>query len=112
MWQVAAATAVVDYDLCQDKMFQKSSKPRRLVKIAFVGSTATGDCHADVYFGSEKVMSIQNSAALTAYEPEKDWYWHSSKLFLPAGVPLRIIVTDAANSNPVYVGVDLQEMVM
>lgn len=106
----AYATAILDQNLADGKVWQVSSRPRRLVKIGFAGSSAKMDCGFDILYGSMKIGHMYNTSttAMDAYTQEHQW-WHSSKVFIPAGVPVNLIMTVAAGAA-VKLFIDFQEM--
>ncbi len=105
---VAAATAVVGYDLLTGEPQARSPKNRALMSIAFTGSAVIGDCKVDVYIDEVRVGSFFNSALLTP-QTNRDRQMLEA-LFVPAGAQLRVIVTDAPASNPVFVQLGLQDV--
>ena len=105
-----AAQVAVDKNLSEGFDWQKSNVPRRVRRIGVTGSNAIGDMRLDIYYGSEKVMSVVN-VATGLLVPRTKSFWHVSKLILPAGVPLNVMVVTAAVTNPVYLYLDIAELV-
>ncbi len=105
---VAAATAVVGYDLLTAEPQARSPKNRALMSVAYTGSAVIGDTKIDMFIDEVRVGSFYNSALLT---PQTDRDRQALEaLFVPAGAQLRAIVTDAPASNPVYLQVGLQDV--
>jgi hypothetical protein len=102
---IAAATAVIGYDLARDTTWSQSSTPRILRGIALAGSAAAGDTKVEVFRGSVKVAEAYNSA--TGF-PTRD------HLF-PVGAPIppneevAVIVDDAPATNPINLIMEFQE---
>ena len=59
---VAAATAVVGYDLFKDTIWQQAPYPRILSGVGCAGSTAALDAKVSIYVGTVKVGEFFNSA--------------------------------------------------
>ena len=104
-----AAQVAVDANLAEGKDWQKSNVDRRIRRIGFTGSAADQDTRIDVYYGSEKVMELRNQA-IGLMRPRVSTFWHTSKLTLPAGVPMNLTVVTAASSNAVYLFIDFAEL--
>ena len=52
--EVAAATAIVGYNLIDGEQLERVNYPRTLVGVALVGSTTAGDCAVEVYVGTTR----------------------------------------------------------
>ena len=101
----AAATAVLGYNLLQNRPdVQSSGRTRTLRGIALTGSAVIGDSSVDVKVGDRVVATIFNSALLT---PQKDRDMMVMAVHVPAGAPVSVIVTDAPATNILYVMLDL-----
>ena len=100
---IAAATAVVDYDLLQDSLFRTSQAARRVAAIGMAGSAAALDTIADLFVGTEKVATLYNSA-VGANDRDSMFRVGAN---VPAGQPIRLIIKDAPSTNPINVAMDL-----
>jgi hypothetical protein len=101
----AAATAVLGYNLLQNRPdVQSSGRTRVLRGLALTGSAVIGDCSVDVKVGDRVVATIFNSALLT---PQMDRDLMSMAVNVPAGVPVSVIVVDAPATSILYVMLDL-----
>ena len=108
---VAAATAVVDYNIAGGKWWQQSNRARKIKKAALVGSTAVADTKVLISFGARRVMTLYNSTAGAAKVPvETDFKEMSDLAICPPGVPINIEVTDAADTNAIVLGIDIMEL--
>ncbi len=96
---VAAATAVLTYDLLKDVVGKRDSSPRRLYGVGVCGSTAAGDCAIDVVVNSIPVATKYNVA--TGW-PTKDHIMPCS-VYVPGDADLALIVVDAPATNPINV---------
>jgi len=104
---VAAATAVVGYDLLQGTIHQQSSEDRVIKGAALKGSTAAGDAAVDLYADQTLITKLINTGAGV---PNKDDIMPIDEKFIPAGSLLHAYVTDAPATNPIYIGVDLEDV--
>ncbi|GAI11460.1 unnamed protein product [marine sediment metagenome] len=98
---VAAATAVVGYDLFRDQTWRVSSKMRRLRGLAMAGSTAALDTSADLFIDQYHVGKFYN---LAAGAPLMDQ--HNIPLkgnLVPPGATISLIISDAPATNPINV---------
>ena len=100
---IAAATAVVGYDLAQATTWRVSNLPRRALAAGLAGSAAALDTKVDIFVGNVKVGEMYNSA-LGA--PNRDAMFRIGYL-VPAGAPISVIVTDAPATNPINFALDL-----
>jgi hypothetical protein len=91
---IASTTAILNANLAGGKIWEKSTRPRKLVKVALLGSTAVGDAAVDISFGTMKVAHIVNTS-VTIGVLKTNSYWNSSRLVCPAGTPISVVVTDA-----------------
>lgn len=110
VWWLSKTSSALDVNLAEGEIWQKSPKPRRVSRICMQGGAAAVDAAVDVYFGAEKVMAIKNLRTGTT-DMTLEWFWHTSKLILPPGVPINIIVTDAFSATATKIGIDVQEVV-
>lgn len=100
---IAAAVAVVGYDLTRDTTWRIASYDRRLNSVGLAGSAAALDTKVDIFIGSVKVGEMYNSG-LGA--PNRDSMFRASYT-IPKGAPLSVIVTDAPATNPINLAMDL-----
>jgi len=100
---VAAATAVLGYDLFTGVLWRTAQRRRKLLGIACAGSAAAGDSLFALYIGTRRVGEFYNKA--TGF-PTRD---HLSPMFedIPAGEQLTARVEDAPATNPINVDVFL-----
>jgi hypothetical protein len=97
---VAAATAVVGYDLASATIWQQTSSPRVLTGISLTGSAAAGDTKVDLFVDQVKIAEFFNSK--TGF-PNRDDVKGLSGNYVPPGAQLHIFVTDAPATNPINV---------
>jgi len=102
---IAAATAVVGYDLLTNRPdIQNSASHRVLRAIALTGSGAAGDTVVDFKVGARTVATLYNTA--TGF-PTADASKFPTSYVVPAGSPLSLIVTDAPVTNALNALVDI-----
>jgi len=99
---IAAATAVVGYDLFQNTTWQTSSKPRVLKAIAAAGSTAINDCEFDLFVENTLIGHFYNTRAGVLAPLQEDIIPLGNR-YVPAGSKISAIVTNAAVGNPINV---------
>lgn len=104
---VAAATAVVGYDLATNTTWQRRGVHRVLRGIAMKGSAAAGDTEVEVYAAETRVGIIYNDD--TGF-PNMDNLKPAGNIFIRAGDPIRLNVTDAPATNPINLMLDFQEI--
>ena len=95
---IAAATAVVGYDLAQGLMWQQSSMDRALTGFAIAGSTAAADTKIGLYIDTVKIGEFYNTAAGV---PNMDSLVPLDGNFIPAGAMIHIYVEDAPTTNAI-----------
>ena len=95
---VAAATAVVGYDLLQDEYWQQQPYMRFLDGLALCGSAAAGDTEVEIFIGQIKTSVMFNSK--TGF-PDRDDIIPSEPIRVPGGAQLHAYVTDAPATNPI-----------
>jgi len=93
---VAAATAVLGYDLTTGTLWATQGNRRVITGFAMTGSAAAGDAKIDLYVDQYKVGEFFN---VTTGFPTKD-HFYALNAFVPAGSKISIIVTDAPGTNP------------
>ena len=100
---VAAAVAVLGYDLARDTTWRVSGTRRMLNSMGLAGSAAALDSKIDVFIGDVKVGELYNSS-LGAVQRNTDMF-RSGAVVTP-GTPISLIVTDAPATNPLNATVD------
>jgi len=97
---IAAATAVLGYDMFRDQTWRVSAKPRRLYGLGIAGSAAAGDCAVDVYIDQYHVGRFYNLA--TGW-PTKDHIVPLKGNAVPPGATVACIVSVAPGTNPLNI---------
>lgn len=105
---VAAATAVVGFDLFSGEVWARTPQDRVLNGIAYTGSAVIGDTEIEVYIDEVRVGSFFNSALLTP-QVDRDIQPLES-LGVPGGAQLRANVVDAPATSIVYAMVALEDV--
>lgn len=106
---IAAATAVVGYDLLTtEPAARQSGAPRTLDAFALTGSAAAGDTKVSVRIGATEVATAYNTA--TGFPTQDASKIDMGALFIPGGSPLSVLVTDAPVTNPINLQVDITEL--
>lgn len=95
---IAAAAALVGYDCFTNEKWNVAGAQRLLRGIAMTGSTAAGDCEADLFVGSRLITHLFNSA--TGF-PQREHLKPLGQIFVPTGSKISMIITNAAVSNPI-----------
>lgn len=103
---VAAASAVVGYDLTSGQLWAVQGRNRALTGFAMTGSAAAGDTKVSLYVDQVLVGEFYNT---TTGFPTKD-HFYNLNAFVPAGSKISIIVTDAASTNPINVVVQWTDL--
>ncbi len=93
---VAAATAILGYDLLTGVVGKRESSPRRLIGVGICGSTAAGDAAVDVNVNSIPVATMYNLA--TGWRT-KDRI-SPVNISVPGDSELALLVVDAPATNP------------
>ena len=96
---VAAATAVVGYDLLDGEWFQQLPYPRLLNLLGLAGSAAALDTEAELFVDTQKVGTFTNSATGAVLMDA-----HGKKLgavFVPSFSNIHLYITDAPATNPI-----------
>lgn len=106
---VAAATAVVGYDLFTNQpQVRQSGSNRLLESVALTGSAAAGDTEVSFRVGNVEVARLFNSA--TGFPTQDAARVNLGGALIPAGEPLSAIVLDAPTTNPINAQVDITEL--
>lgn len=104
---VAAATAVVGYDLATGQIWQQSSGDRALTGFALKGSAASADTKVSLFIDTVKIGEFYNTS--TGF-PNKDDTVTLSDNYCPAGSQIHIYVDDAPATNPINVLVTWEDI--
>lgn len=94
---VAAATAVLGYDLASQEVWNVQSEDRVLTGIAVCGSAAAGDTKVDLFVDQTKVGEFFNT---TTGLPTKD-HFYNINAGVPGGSKISAKVSDAPATNPI-----------
>lgn len=97
-FSVAAATAVVGYDLASGQIWQQQAKNRALTGFAIKGSAAALDTKVDLFIDTVKIGEFYNTGTSM---PNMDDVIPLDMNFVPAGAQIHIYVTDAPGTNPI-----------
>lgn len=98
---VAAATAVLGYDLFANQTWRVSGRDRRLRGMAVTGSAAAGDSAVDLFIDQYHVGRFYNTA--TGFpDMSRDLQPLRGNL-VPRGSTVAAIVADAPATNPLNV---------
>lgn len=101
---IAAATAVVGYDLFKDMIWQQSPAPRLLNRIGICGSAAALDTVVSIFIGTVKVAQLYNSATGSVLI---DQHMIGLGESVPPNEKVFCIVDDAPATNPINLVVEL-----
>ena len=104
---VAAATAVVDYDLFTDEVFARTPQARMVTAFALCGSAVVGDCKVELYVGETRIGAFYNNKLAF---PDNNDLLSLEGLYVPPNSQLRCIVRDAATTNPVNAMISVQDV--
>ena len=99
---VAAATAVVDYDLLQDQRLQTVAYNRTLHTLKLTGSAAAGDTLIDLFVGEDYLGRYANTALL---EGNRDDEQGLPNVAVYAGEQVHAVVIDAPTTNPIILNI-------
>ncbi len=103
---VAAATAVVGYDLFGDEWFQIMNEERELLGIGVAGSAAALDTLLELFVGTRKVGEYYNKATGAVL---MDAHRVSLEEDVESGEMLHLYVMDAPTTNPINVDLEWEE---
>lgn len=96
---VAAATAVVGYDLLKDTRLARPSKKKRTIKgLGLCGSAAAGDTIVEIEIGGVSAGEYYNTT--TGYAAGHTHVTPCS-IEVPAGTEINLWVIDAPATNPI-----------
>lgn len=102
---IAAAIAILGYDLLTGEPGRSSSRPRTLVAAGLTGSAAALDSKISLKVGSLEVGRMFNS---NTGAPNKDAMFRVGVL-VPAGEEVHGEVTDAPVTNPLNLALDFAD---
>jgi len=100
---VAAATAVVDYDLMQDQRLQSVAYNRRLHTMKVTGSAAVSDTLIDLFIGEDYVGRYANTAT---GEGNSDDEQALQGVACYAGGQIHEVVIDAPTTHPIILNIN------
>ncbi len=102
---IAAATAVVGYDLLTNRPDIANATNRRILRaLGLTGSGAAGDTVADIKVGNRTVATLYNTA--TGF-PTNDASKFPTAYNVPPGSPVSVIITDAPVTNAINLLIDV-----
>lgn len=101
---VAAATAVVGYDILQDARLQDVQYQRQLVSVRITGSAAAGDTLLDLEIGQQFLGTYANTNA-TPPGNREDLQDLGGPIVYP-GEKIQMFVQDAPTTNPIVVEIE------
>jgi len=102
---VAAATAVVGYDLLQNNRKRVSSRIRAVTGFVLVGSAAINDTEVDVYAGDYYFGRFRNTRAGVVAPVIPDDYQAVRGTVIAPGDQITATVVDAPATNPIILQV-------
>lgn len=106
---IAAATAVVGYDLLTNIPQARTSGANRVLRAAgLAGSAAALDTRVGVFVGGNKIGQIFNVS--TGHVQNDRDLTDFGDAFIPAGDPLSLLVEDAPVTNPINFRVILEDL--
>jgi hypothetical protein len=100
---VAAATAVLGYDIFQNATYKTSANDRVIRGFSVTGSAAVGDSKVSLRVGQLEVAAKYNGKLLFANKD--DLIPVGARI--PKGMPVSCIVTDAAATHPLNIMIDI-----
>jgi len=102
---IAAATAVLGYDLLTNRPDIATSAQRRTLRaLGLTGSGAAGDTVVDFKVGNRTVATLYNTA--TGF-PTNDASKFPTAYNVPPGSPVSVVVTDAPVTNALNLLIDV-----
>jgi len=104
---VAAATAVVGYDMFVGEPWARSPVNRTINEIGVAGSAVVGDSEVELLVDEVRIGNFFNAGLLL---PTFDQMIALGRLFIPSGALLRCLVRDAPATSLLYIRVDLQQV--
>lgn len=101
---VAAATAVVGFNLLSNSTYRQSQRSRVIRAVALTGSAAAGDTQIRILVNNHEVATVFNSG--TGF-PNRDALKRVGAR-VPAGSEIAALVVDAPATNPINLQLDLE----
>ena len=105
-FSIAAATAVLGFDLASNTYWQQHSRPRRLVAVGLRGSAAALDTKVRILAGTNQIAELYND---TTGAVNRDAMFRIGSM-IPAGVEVHVFVDDAPATNPINGALDFEEL--
>ena len=102
---IAAATAVLGYDLAGGTTWRVAGRARRIIGAGLAGSAAALDAKVDLFIGDMKVGELYNTS-LGAVQRNVDIFRIGQ--IVPAGAPVSAKVVDAPATNPLNLTIDFE----
>lgn len=106
-FSVAAATALVDYDLLINSIYKRAGNWRHVKGASCNGSAAAGDTRLALYIDRVKVGTFYNRT--TGFPSITDDLFPFDAL-VPPGSDISVIVEDAPATNPINGDVDIEDL--
>lgn len=100
---IAAATAVLGYDLLQSNINNLATSPRMLTRAGLAGSATALDSAVDLMVGRIVVATLYNVATGAVLT---DAHMRDINALVPGGEQVRAVVTDAPATNPLNIVVE------
>lgn len=97
---VAAATAIVGYNLIKDEKWKSATYARKISGISLVGSAAIADTQVELWVGEARKGVFWNTSAGASVSPKKEDTRFPNCL-VPANSEVQVKVTDAPATNPI-----------
>lgn len=104
---VAAATAIVNFDLFTGQVWARAPQNRAITGMGLAGSAAAGDAEVEVFIDEVRVGNFFNNKLGF---PNNDDLLPLEGLFIPGGAAIRAIVRDAPATNPLNAMVALEDV--
>ena len=105
---VAAATAVVGYDLFGDEWFQSMGEERVLTGIAVTGSAADGDTVIELFVDDVLVGEYINTDS--DFPVLSEDLIELEDIYVPIYAKIRAVVQDAPATNPINVHIQWESV--
>ncbi|GEM_PF-3106748 len=105
---VAAATAVLGYDMMTGVSVKAASFPRRLEAVGLRGSAAAGDAAVRIMIGQTEVAVLYND---TTGFVNRDAMFRVG-IGVPKDAEVKAYVTDAPATNPLNIALDFTDFGM
>lgn len=99
---VAAATAVIGYDLLANNSLRQSDRGRSMVGVGLAGSAAAMDTEIDIFIGQVRVGNVYNKATGAVTRD----HMFAMRAYVPPNQEVHAYVVDAPATNPINILVD------